>query len=247
MNIEGQNAVIDFMRFDEELERQRNEAKEKLTQELKSLKVAESQEFVDWYYWQTDNDTTILAEMLGVGRNQIAKKATAPYQLPYKCQRCKQTSHYPCNSRADAKSFLKNARSKYTKEDCYCQQCKDELEKERRNKLVKRAQTKEERAKDKIHLLRIMPYNEYLQTKHWKTFSRERMREADYKCKKCGRSDIELNVHHLTYERRGCELPSDVIVLCKACHLEAHNRPVPKYLILNPVSLSERARQALNG
>lgn len=247
MSNECQGLVAEYEKYLAVLEQQKREAKSELIRKLKEKESVKSQEFIDWYYWKTDFGLDVLKDAAGFEKGKVLKYITTPYQLPYECRRCKQIRYYSCNSRTDAGNFLKNASNKRTREECYCQQCKDELEKECKNKLAKRAQTKEERAKGKIHLLRTMPYNEYLQTKHWKTFSRERVREADYKCKKCGRSDIELNVHHLTYERRGCELASDVIVLCKACHLEAHNRPVPKYLILNPVSLSERARQALNG
>ncbi len=44
-----------------------------------------------------------------------------------------------------------------------------------------------------------------------------------YTCARCGRikSAANLQVHHLTYERLGNELPSDLQVLCHACHWEA--------------------------
>lgn len=246
MNNECQMLVAGYEKCLEMLERQKQEAKSELIRKLKEKESVKSQEFVDWYYWETDFDLDVLKDAAGFEKGKVLKYITTPYQMPYKCRRCKQTRYHSCNSRTDARNFLKDASNKRTEEYYYCQQCKDELENERKSKLVKRAQAKEERVKGKTHPLRTMPYDEYLQTKHWKTFSKERMREADYKCKKCGRSDIELNVHHLTYERRGCELVSDVVVLCKACHLETHNRPVPKYLVLNPVPLSERARQAIS-
>jgi 5-methylcytosine-specific restriction endonuclease McrA len=103
----------------------------------------------------------------------------------------------------------------------------------------------EAKSKSKADLLRKMPYDEFLQTKYWKKFAKERLHKAGCQCSKCGRNDITLQVHHLTYERRGHELPSDVVVLCKACHLEIHGRPVPQYLIYNPVSLRDRAMAAI--
>ena len=49
---------------------------------------------------------------------------------------------------------------------------------------------------------------------------------AGGRCERCGRSghrrNWELHVHHLTYERRGKELLSDVVVLCLNCHAEEH-------------------------
>jgi len=237
--------VTEYMRYVTELEEKKVLAKAEMKKCLKNMKGAKSQEFIDWYYWETDNDTTILAEILGVGHNQVVKWVTVPYQLSYQCQHCKQTIFYSCTSRNDAKSFLSNIKNKRTKEQYYCQQCKDNIQREQNKKLAKRAQTKELKARDKNILLHTMPYDEFLQTKYWKKFAKERLHEAGCKCSKCGRDDITLQVHHLTYERRGHELSSDVIVLCKACHLETHNMPVPKYMIKNPISLRDRAMQAI--
>lgn len=33
---------------------------------------------------------------------------------------------------------------------------------------------------------------------------------------------INLDAHHLTYERLGKELPEDLIILCRKHHIEAH-------------------------
>lgn len=74
--------------------------------------------------------------------------------------------------------------------------------------------------------LRTMPYAEYLQTKWWQDLRKEMLLCAGYKCQLCGvRGPAEgtLQVHHLTYERRGCELPKDLVVLCSKCHEGAHS------------------------
>jgi hypothetical protein len=68
--------------------------------------------------------------------------------------------------------------------------------------------------------LKTMPYEVYLQTPEWILKSRQ-AKEQWHKCQECGRSG-ELHVHHLTYERRGEELPEDLIVLCKDCHAKVH-------------------------
>lgn len=69
-----------------------------------------------------------------------------------------------------------------------------------------------------------LPYKEYLRSPYW-GFLSECMKEwANRKCKKCGtRHDLGgLDVHHLTYVRRGNEYPSDLAVLCRACHAAVH-------------------------
>lgn len=71
--------------------------------------------------------------------------------------------------------------------------------------------------------LRSLPYQEYLKTDHWQNVRRQSLIEANYKCRVCNRNDI-LHVHHTTYERLGCELPEDVLSLCKTCHSKFHDK-----------------------
>ncbi|MBA1335853.1 MAG: hypothetical protein HPY66_1671 [Firmicutes bacterium] len=66
-----------------------------------------------------------------------------------------------------------------------------------------------------------MSYHDYLQTDHWKEFRQAALDHYGRKCSYCGRK-TSLNVHHLTYERLGCEELSDVTILCKECHMKEH-------------------------
>jgi len=69
-------------------------------------------------------------------------------------------------------------------------------------------------------------YQKYLLTSHWKDFAFS-IKAQRRQCERCGcnreqsleRYRQNLHIHHKTYERVGCELPSDVEVLCFACHL----------------------------
>jgi CRISPR/Cas system-associated protein Cas10 (large subunit of type III CRISPR-Cas system) len=70
--------------------------------------------------------------------------------------------------------------------------------------------------------LRAMPYEEYLQTPHWKRRREDRLRAAGRRCQLCNRGSVTLNVHHRTYERLGEELDGDLIVLCRTCHSTFH-------------------------
>ena len=69
-----------------------------------------------------------------------------------------------------------------------------------------------------IEELKKLRYDEYLQSKWWTAWSKIYKGE---KCEQCGRK-YELNVHHLTYENIGDEKSSDVITLCKRCHIDFH-------------------------
>ncbi|HEY7123791.1 MAG TPA: phage antirepressor N-terminal domain-containing protein [Ktedonobacterales bacterium] len=71
---------------------------------------------------------------------------------------------------------------------------------------------------ERLHALRTMPYQEYLQTPEWQARRRLALRRAWYRCQTCNDTKMPLYVHHRTYERRGCEEPEDLFVLCASCH-----------------------------
>jgi hypothetical protein len=66
-----------------------------------------------------------------------------------------------------------------------------------------------------------MPYEQYLQTPQWRARRNRALSQARHRCHRCG-ANRRLQVHHLTYERLGAELDSDLEVLCRGCHLGEH-------------------------
>ncbi|OGO78623.1 MAG: hypothetical protein A2Y23_10095 [Clostridiales bacterium GWB2_37_7] len=76
----------------------------------------------------------------------------------------------------------------------------------------------------KMKKLKRMPYNEYLKTQHWELAQSAVLKRDKNKCADCGCSKKEkpLEVHHITYIRRGKEKLEDLMTLCKDCHKERH-------------------------
>ena len=72
-----------------------------------------------------------------------------------------------------------------------------------------------------LHQKRQQEYRQYLKTPHWKETRAEALRLGHYRCKDCG-TTTHLQVHHLTYARRGHERQSDLVVLCNKCHKKRH-------------------------
>lgn len=66
-------------------------------------------------------------------------------------------------------------------------------------------------------------YKEYLNSEHWKSFSRKVKSERRY-CQNCCKKH-NLNVHHKNYECLGKETDKDVIILCGDCHFRFHKKP----------------------
>ena len=66
-------------------------------------------------------------------------------------------------------------------------------------------------------------YQTYLASGHWQARKAEAIRKAGYRCQYPGcKAYNVLDVHHLTYQRLGCELDSDIIVLCREHHQAIH-------------------------
>lgn len=76
----------------------------------------------------------------------------------------------------------------------------------------------------KIKRLRRMPYNHYLSSQHWSLIRSAALKRDGNKCADCGAAHDEkpLEVHHITYSRRGKENLEDLLTLCRECHEERH-------------------------
>jgi restriction endonuclease Mrr len=81
---------------------------------------------------------------------------------------------------------------------------------------------------DRLAQLRTMPYAKYLRTSEWRKVRAAALLRAGNACALDMTHTEHLEVHHRTYERRGAELPTDIIVLCRECHRRHHDgRPEP--------------------
>jgi HNH endonuclease len=70
-----------------------------------------------------------------------------------------------------------------------------------------------------------MSYQDKLKNPCWQKKRLEVFSEANWRCQKCKRSDLQLHVHHLVYRRvEPWEYKlNELEALCKRCHLKVHN------------------------
>jgi 5-methylcytosine-specific restriction endonuclease McrA len=64
-------------------------------------------------------------------------------------------------------------------------------------------------------------YVAHLASPEWQLIRKDKLERAGYRCERCGVSmnaGYTLDIHHLTYERLGDELPEDLLVVCRPCH-----------------------------
>jgi hypothetical protein len=82
------------------------------------------------------------------------------------------------------------------------------------------------RASAKAGAVRDDPaYVAYLKSAEWLVKRAQVLHRAGGRCERCHGAEA-VEVHHLTYERVGDELPGDLIALCAPCHRRAHP-PLP--------------------
>jgi hypothetical protein len=65
-------------------------------------------------------------------------------------------------------------------------------------------------------------YAEYLKSSEWKIIRDKKLNTAKYVCDGCGEKSGAMQVHHLNYDRIGCELLTDLASYCIVCHKKAH-------------------------
>jgi len=69
---------------------------------------------------------------------------------------------------------------------------------------------------------RARPYADRRQTREWTVLKRQIHRRDGYRCRMCGRDDVQLHVHHRTYATYAEERLEDLITLCRSCHEHFH-------------------------
>lgn len=61
-------------------------------------------------------------------------------------------------------------------------------------------------------------YADYILSDVWRAKALVVKGRAHWTCQRCGKKNVPLEAHHLTYARLGCERPDDLQALCADCH-----------------------------
>lgn len=99
---------------------------------------------------------------------------------------------------------------------------------------------------DRARELRTMPYADYLQSPEWRLRRNARLRAVGFRCEQC-HEPKGLQVHHVTYERRGQEWDTDLEVLCADCHEGIHRQVFREQNLAVYVMLVSEAIRAGHG
>lgn len=154
-------------------------------------------------YWDTNVSVSLIADLLNVTKNNVAKTVGPLQAGECKCGRPRMFS-----SRSKFKQNLP--------QECECK-------KEKRKRILSGQYEPIPESKWTTSQYREMPYPDYLNTQHWHVVRSKAKVRAGWKCQLCSATG-QLDVHHNTYDNIGCEQDSDVIVLCRTCHSQFHGK-----------------------
>lgn len=201
-----------------------NEAKEALPQLvvdcLSDAPTRDEADALAWeIYWNFDDiPTTPLSTFyrmpISYVRDIIGGVTTTVY-----CRNCGKSEKQSFTSRSAYKDAIGDSYRSFE-----CGECK---EKRSHESVIRQAEYQKAIAEEQrqLTLLKTMPYRDYLQTDHWKEIRMVMLKRARFSCQLCSAKG-ELHVHHRTYENRGNEQYSDLIVLCADCHGKFHDKLV---------------------
>ena len=69
-----------------------------------------------------------------------------------------------------------------------------------------------------------LPWEQRKQTAEGRALCNRALLRAGNRCELCNEGGVPLQIHHRCYDRRGQELLSDLIVLCRPCHARFHDK-----------------------
>jgi Zn finger protein HypA/HybF involved in hydrogenase expression len=167
-----------------------------------------------YWHWIDIVNTDAIKAILDLGQSAQVYAFVGPAQFTARCVQCNASVTIAVTSRRDYEQrSTPKALSRLL-----CDQCKQPgLE------VVRQSQARMDALAARREELAAMPYQEYLQTEEWQETRKDALRRAKYRCQLCYGEGV-LHVHHRTYERRGHELSSDLIVLCESCHRLHHGK-----------------------
>ncbi len=102
-----------------------------------------------------------------------------------------------------------------------CHFCKDR----------RRKAEEEQRLLDQLRLQALLAeyrkgsYAERRKSEEWSILKRWIHSRDGYRCRMCGRSKVELHLHHCSYDNYGEERLEDLITVCSVCHYRHHFPP----------------------
>lgn len=215
--------------------RQLAEVRQNVSQALQPISGAlttteRNEVFADFYWDAVDLPSEPI--VLGLGQISIQKtlKEMRPGPTGVPCRGC--GSELFAYSRTDFRQIKATAenpnpkrRTALLSSDLLCVQCRA-VEAEARDRRWEQSRSHQRDAwRQRQAELRSMPYPAYLRSPEWQQTKAAALKRSRYRCQLCGANQwVTLDVHHNTYERRGAELPADLIVLCRSCHTNHHTR-----------------------
>jgi 5-methylcytosine-specific restriction endonuclease McrA len=178
--------------------------------------------FSELYWALPDIGSEVLASLFGRSyRGGYGDLKPTPAGTGVYCAVC--DSEIMAGSRSKRDQIRSEDRKVAKGRRTFAPQCKECLE-SRLNARHAEWDEQRQREADRQRELRTMTYSLYLKTPEWQATRAAALKRARYACQLCKHINTTLDVHHNTYDRRGSELASDLLVVCRGCHGKHHDK-----------------------
>lgn len=197
----------------------------RLSDRVRALGESERAE-IRSFYWESDIPALEIAHAYGLKPSEVTQ-AAGPIVIPHNCAWCDDPEIVTSRTQRDERiawwSDRDASRPAAWSYGGRCESCNEAFrtwEQLDRKSESPRSPYRSNATTERT--LRALPYDQYLETPHWKEARKKALNRAQWRCELCASRD-NLNVHHRSYERLGRELYHDLIVLCRECHVIFHS------------------------
>lgn len=70
-------------------------------------------------------------------------------------------------------------------------------------------------------MINTLQYNQYMNSYQWEVTKKKYYSRHGKECRAC-KTNLDLHVHHLSYDKLGAEEDTDLVCLCQKCHNYVH-------------------------
>lgn len=163
-------------------------------------------------YWEYEGTVNGIVVSRALKLMRLDRSNILSHEAEITCPRCDELFYVEVATRTELARVSDGSR--------LCDECKAEIDTKSKMAFSQHIQAR----RNEIERLRSMPYGDYLKTDHWQDVRRRALKRSGFRCQLCNASKTALHVHHRTYQNRGDERNTDVIVLCAGCHSTFHDK-----------------------
>lgn len=174
------------------------------------------------WYWEAI-DPKWMAEASFMTTSDLCDLAASPPLMVFPCLDCGtdlavRNRRQQIRTQSALEDYCEDEAGNGVPNALLCQACREQ----RNDHAEQQSHLDEARQEALLKEYRKRLYADRRTTQEWAVLKKQVHRRDGYRCRLCGRDDVQLHVHHRTYETYAEERLEDLITLCRSCHEHFH-------------------------